>query len=416
MNGRVYDPVLGRFLSADPTVDGVEDAQGFNRYSYVGNNPMNATDPSGYFSLKDALKIVAIVAIAWVGGYLAIQAWGAATAASGAVTYGSSFAAALGNAGLSAGVINGVIGGAVGGFASGFAGSLLNGGSIGDAFKAGVIGGVAGAITGGIAGKIGDVFGDVANGSFENEFGRALAHGTAGGVAEEVQGGQFRHGFYAGFAGSAAGSIVGRTSLQNIEGGKGVAARTAIVATAGGTASALGGGKFANGAVTAAFQHLFNAEAHRGFWSGVKRFFGGDPGGGFLGTSLTPGEYAGAAVDGGKQGAMVYADRLLPFADPFADRGYYDPLDPNLQASQFLGAMGQQAVFTIAGVGVARLGAQVAIWQRGQAVGKWLSQGRYWRLGGSGGGQILTLRIGAARPPTPLNHIDLRLLPWPWRK
>lgn len=30
MNGRVFDPVLGRFLSADPNVDGASDAQGFN--------------------------------------------------------------------------------------------------------------------------------------------------------------------------------------------------------------------------------------------------------------------------------------------------------------------------------------------------------------------------------------------------
>ena len=50
MNGRVYDPVLGRFMSADPFVQYPNNTQSFNRYSYVLNNPMGATDPSGYMS------------------------------------------------------------------------------------------------------------------------------------------------------------------------------------------------------------------------------------------------------------------------------------------------------------------------------------------------------------------------------
>ena len=47
MNGRVYDPALARFLSADRYVDATN-GQGFNRFSYVSNNPTNFTDPSGY--------------------------------------------------------------------------------------------------------------------------------------------------------------------------------------------------------------------------------------------------------------------------------------------------------------------------------------------------------------------------------
>jgi len=50
MNGRVYDPKLGRFLSADPFVQFPISTQGYNRYSYVGNNPLSFTDPSGYFT------------------------------------------------------------------------------------------------------------------------------------------------------------------------------------------------------------------------------------------------------------------------------------------------------------------------------------------------------------------------------
>ncbi len=49
MNGRVYDPVLGRFLSPDPFVQYPESTQGFNRYTYTSNNPLSFTDPSGYF-------------------------------------------------------------------------------------------------------------------------------------------------------------------------------------------------------------------------------------------------------------------------------------------------------------------------------------------------------------------------------
>lgn len=48
MNGRVYDPTLGRFLSPDPVVQSPYDGQNLNRYSYVINNPLRYTDPSGY--------------------------------------------------------------------------------------------------------------------------------------------------------------------------------------------------------------------------------------------------------------------------------------------------------------------------------------------------------------------------------
>jgi hypothetical protein len=47
MNGRVYDPVLGRFLSPDPYVQQPDFSQSLNRYSYCLNNPLIYTDPSG---------------------------------------------------------------------------------------------------------------------------------------------------------------------------------------------------------------------------------------------------------------------------------------------------------------------------------------------------------------------------------
>ncbi len=48
MNGRVYDPKLARFIQADPIVQDRSTTRSLNRYSYVWNNPLNATDPSGY--------------------------------------------------------------------------------------------------------------------------------------------------------------------------------------------------------------------------------------------------------------------------------------------------------------------------------------------------------------------------------
>ena len=48
MNGRVYDPWLGQFLSADPVDGNVYLSQRLNRYSYVMNSPHGYTDPSGF--------------------------------------------------------------------------------------------------------------------------------------------------------------------------------------------------------------------------------------------------------------------------------------------------------------------------------------------------------------------------------
>ncbi len=47
MNGRVYDPVLGRFMSPDPYVQAPDMTVNFNRYAYCLNNPLIYTDPSG---------------------------------------------------------------------------------------------------------------------------------------------------------------------------------------------------------------------------------------------------------------------------------------------------------------------------------------------------------------------------------
>ncbi|WP_370453870.1 RHS repeat-associated core domain-containing protein [Proteiniphilum sp. X52] len=60
MNARLYDPLLGRFLSPDPYVQAPDFTQNFNRYSYCLNNPLTYIDPSGEWFLIDDL-IAAVV-------------------------------------------------------------------------------------------------------------------------------------------------------------------------------------------------------------------------------------------------------------------------------------------------------------------------------------------------------------------
>lgn len=54
MNGRVYDVDTARFLSADPNIFHPFDTQNFNRYSYVMNNPLMYTDPSGFDAMTES--------------------------------------------------------------------------------------------------------------------------------------------------------------------------------------------------------------------------------------------------------------------------------------------------------------------------------------------------------------------------
>lgn len=48
MGGRIYDPLLGRFMSVDPYIQSETSTQNQNPYSYVMNNPLSMVDPSGY--------------------------------------------------------------------------------------------------------------------------------------------------------------------------------------------------------------------------------------------------------------------------------------------------------------------------------------------------------------------------------
>jgi len=49
MNGRIYDPITGRYLSPDPLIQSPDFSQSLNRYSYCMNNPLTFKDPNGEF-------------------------------------------------------------------------------------------------------------------------------------------------------------------------------------------------------------------------------------------------------------------------------------------------------------------------------------------------------------------------------
>ncbi len=51
MNGRLYDPIVGRMFNADPFIANPNSSQDYNRYSYVRNNPLRYTDPSGFMGV-----------------------------------------------------------------------------------------------------------------------------------------------------------------------------------------------------------------------------------------------------------------------------------------------------------------------------------------------------------------------------
>jgi hypothetical protein len=175
MNGRIYDPRLGRFLQADPFVDGVQNTQGYNRYSYLGNNPLNATDPTGFFSFKKLLTIVAIVVLSVVT-YGAASAWAVGM-------YGASCTVVCSLA--TASMIGGIAGGAAAGFVAGVSAAAFSGASFKDSIKTGLKGAATGAITGG--------FGGWANygrtGSWVDMTKRVAISSAGGCAAGEVSGG-----------------------------------------------------------------------------------------------------------------------------------------------------------------------------------------------------------------------------------
>jgi RHS repeat-associated protein len=253
MGGRVFDPAVALFTRADPINQCLEATNCYNRYLYCIGNPLKYTDPTGlifgkigkWFGnqvkkvgswldknvwqpvgkfLEKHWKTIVVITVAVV---VSVVTFGAATPAM---------------SGMAAGILAGAASGAV---AAGTA-TALNGGNLSQVLEAMFIGGVKGALSGaffGAAGAIGQGWGIV---------GQAAAYGVAGGFNSMMNGESFGSGFLTGsftrFMSPISNSIQGFTGAG--------ATRTVLAALVGGTASVIGGGKFANGAVSGALSRL----------------------------------------------------------------------------------------------------------------------------------------------------------------
>ncbi len=58
MNGRLYDPLLRRFLNADENIQDTYNTQNYNKYGYVLNNPLMFNDPTGEFAFAAFIPII----------------------------------------------------------------------------------------------------------------------------------------------------------------------------------------------------------------------------------------------------------------------------------------------------------------------------------------------------------------------
>ena len=84
MNGRLYDPVLARFLSPDNYVQLPDFSQNFNRYSYCLNNPLRYTDLSGEWLGWDDLIVSAFTfVVGYVSNSISTGNWGWSSVQSG---------------------------------------------------------------------------------------------------------------------------------------------------------------------------------------------------------------------------------------------------------------------------------------------------------------------------------------------
>ena len=203
MQGRIYSPELGRFMSPDVIVQFPLNTQSFNRYAYVLNNPLRFIDPSGFDlwgdivgGVGDVLGGVLDVADAvfgkpmrWVGEQLSKVGQWVEKNWQVIVIIAVAIAAPYLLPAMSLIATGAVTGAIVGGLSA-----ALYGGNIDDVLRGAAMGAITGAITGGVAQHYGKVY----------SLGRVASEGVAGGVTSHIRGGNFSEGFNFAFAMAAA--------------------------------------------------------------------------------------------------------------------------------------------------------------------------------------------------------------------
>jgi RHS repeat-associated protein len=255
MGGRVYDPLVAMFTSADPLTQSFEIPDSMNKFCYALNNPLKYVDPTGYGwnpvkALGDGIRSVGNAigsAAAAVGdafstvGKFVKENWKQIVVMT--VTIVVAAVVTYATAGLGSPIAAGMLAGAAAGFAGGGLSAALHGGDFNDIMGAAVRGAVLGGISGALMGGAAQLTVNFA------PYYQAPVMGLAGGGSSAMQGGDF----WAGFAGGALGSL----SAGYVRGFEGeTAARVASAAVVGGTVEEIRGGEFANGARTGAFSQI----------------------------------------------------------------------------------------------------------------------------------------------------------------
>ncbi len=234
MNARLYDPVIGRFVSADTVITDISQPLDYNRYAYVRNNPMSYRDPTGnspwwavaaFFAahltdhegLQQITSLYLTVSLGGVDGAFGLTA--------GAEWYTVATTAAAATATV----------------------TFLQTGDVNASVEAGFWSG----ISAGVANKIGDL-GDIKDHAFhKNWVLKAMAHGGSQGVISSLRGDKFAAGFISGLAGDVAGHYSTEDNML------------ALSMLAGYIGAEATGGDGIQGALNAAFVFLYNSCVHK---------------------------------------------------------------------------------------------------------------------------------------------------------